>query len=347
MLQTKNISAKQLAILVAFILATVVALVILFFTKEIKLTITLFVLLLVVAYFLVHTVLEKFIHRKIKLIYKFISQTKATKREEFYNQEILPPKTLEDVTHDVLKWSDERKQEIEQLESNVAFRKEFLMNLAHELKTPIFATQGYIETLLDGALNDKNVNETFLRNASLSIERLVNLVEDIDTISNLESNQIPLQQTTFIMQDLLKELFNELAFKTKEKNILLAIKLGCEKNILVKADKQKIKQVLINLLDNSIKYGKENGKTTAGIYEVDDKTIFIEITDNGIGIAEEQVPRVFERFYRTDSARSRKVGGSGLGLAIVKHIIEAHGQTVSCRSKLDVGTSFGFTLSKA
>jgi two-component system phosphate regulon sensor histidine kinase PhoR len=158
---------------------------------------------------------------------------------------------------------------------------------------------------------------------------------------------MPLNKTDFLIQNLIKEVYEELSFKSKAKNIKLGIKSGCEKPISVFADSQKIKQVLVNLIENSIKYGKENGITTAGIYEVDNKTIFVEITDDGLGIAEEHVSRVFERFYRTDSARSRNVGGTGLGLAIVKHIVEAHGHTVNCRSKLDVGTSFGFTLDKS
>jgi two-component system phosphate regulon sensor histidine kinase PhoR len=221
------------------------------------------------------------------------------------------------------------------------------MNLAHELRTPLFSSQGYIHTLMDGALDDKNVNHLFLSNAAKSIDRLVALVDDLDVISKLESNSIPLNKTEFIIQDLLKDLFDELAQKAEEKNITLKIKPGCMSPISVYADFQKIKQVLVNLLENSIKYGKENGETNAGIYIVDTNNVFIEVTDNGLGIAEEHIPRVFERFFRTDSARSRKVGGTGLGLAIVKHIIEAHNHTATCRSKLDVGSSFGFTLDKS
>lgn len=344
--QTKNTSPVQLSFITASIISIISSLLVLFFTQNWVQVGIVFFVLFIVTYSIVFYILEKFIYRKIKLIYKFISQTKATKREEFYNNEILPPKTIEDVSEDAQKWAKEREIEIEKLESNVEFRKQFLMNLAHEIKTPIFATQGYIETLLDGALHDKNVNEKFLQNASKSIDRLVELVEDLDVISKLESNQIPLVKNSFVIQDLIKEVFEELHFKSIKKNIDLSIKNGCEKPILVFADSQKIKQVLVNLVANSIKYGKENGTATAGIYEVDNKTIFVEITDNGTGISDENVPRVFERFFRTDSARSRNEGGSGLGLAIVKHIIEAHNHTVSCRSKLDVGSSFGFTLDK-
>ncbi len=306
-----------------------------------------FLLLGLISYGLIYYVLQEFIYRKVKLIYKFISNTKASQREEFYNLEILPQKSLEEVSVDVEKWATDRKGEIERLESNEQFRKEFLMNLAHELKTPIFATQGYIDTLLDGALHDNQVNEKFLQNASKSIDRLADLVNDLDVISKFESNRIPINKREFIIQDLVKDVYAELSQKATKKGIKLSIKKGCESPLEVFADNQKIKQVLINLVENSIKYGRENGETTAGFYEVDDKTIYIEISDNGIGIAEEQVLRVFERFFRTDSARSRSDGGTGLGLAIVKHIVEAHNHTVVCRSKLDVGSSFGFTLDKA
>jgi two-component system, OmpR family, phosphate regulon sensor histidine kinase PhoR len=200
--------------------------------------------------------------------------------------------------------------------------------------------------LKDGALNDATVNQVFLEKASKSINRLVLLVEDLDEISKYESNEIKLKKEPFIIQDLIKEVFEELRFKQKEKGIHLLIKQGCEKSIQVFGDINKIRQVLVNLLDNSIKYGKENGETNAGIYEVDDKTVLVEINDNGYGISEEHVPRIFERFYRTDLARSRKVGGSGLGLSIVKHIVEGHAGNVYCRSAMDVGTTIGFTISK-
>jgi two-component system phosphate regulon sensor histidine kinase PhoR len=343
----KNVSPGTLALVVSSIIAVVAAVLSYFYSSKISYAMLSFLLLGLISYGLIYYVLQEFIYRKVKLIYKFISNTKASQREEFYNLEILPQKSLEEVSVDVEKWATDRKGEIERLESNEQFRKEFLMNLAHELKTPIFATQGYIDTLLDGALHDNQVNEKFLQNASKSIDRLADLVNDLDVISKFESNRIPINKREFIIQDLVKDVYAELSQKATKKGIKLSIKKGCESPLEVFADNQKIKQVLINLVENSIKYGRENGETTAGFYEVDDKTIYIEISDNGIGIAEEQVLRVFERFFRTDSARSRSDGGTGLGLAIVKHIVEAHNHTVVCRSKLDVGSSFGFTLDKA
>ena len=347
MFKRKNVSPARLAFIVSLLVATMSASMVLIFTSKVRDVSITFISVVIFSYLLIHYVLQEFIYRKVKLIYKFISNTRATQREEFYNQEILPQKSLDEVKEDVQQWAEARKVEIERLESNEQFRKEFLMNLAHELKTPIFTTQGYIDTLLDGAMYDEKVNQQFLQNASKSIDRLAELVSDLDEISKLDSNRIPILKQEFVIQELIKDVYQELSQKASLKGIKLILKKGCESPIEVFADKQKIKQVLVNLIENSIKYGKQNGETSAGIYEVDNKTIFTEITDNGTGISEEHVLRVFERFYRTDTARSRSEGGTGLGLAIVKHIIEAHGHSVNCRSKLDVGSSFGFTLDKA
>ncbi len=344
---TKNISPSKLAMMTAIVNALVCFGLVWFSGRNVWHASMASVVLFCISYVLFYQLLLRFIYRKIKLIYKFISQTKATKREEFYNSELLPQKTIEEVSADVEKWAEDRRGEIEILESNLQFRKEFLMNLAHELRTPIFSAQGYIDTLLDGAIEDEQVNITFLSNASKSIDRLASLVDDLDHISQLESNRIPLVKKEFIIQDLILDVFDELSQKAMKKNIIFSIKKGCESPITIFADEQKIRQVIVNLVENSIKYGKEKGHTSAGIYIVDEKTVFVEINDDGLGIAEEHVPRVFERFYRTDSARSRSIGGTGLGLAIVKHIIEAHGHTVTCRSKLDVGSSFGFTISRS
>ena len=221
-----------------------------------------------------------------------------------------------------------------------------MQNLAHEFKTPVFAIQGYIESLIDG-VDDKDLQKKFLRKTNVNIERLTNLLNDLDEITSLETRVQPLKKTSFIIQDVIKEVFEELSFKSSKTNIYCSIKKGCESSIWVKADVNKIKQVLHNLIENAIKYGKENGTISAGIYITDDKYVLIEISDDGIGIAEEHLPRVFERFYRTDLGRSRDAGGSGLGLAICKHIIEAHGNTLHIRSKPDVGTTIGFTLHKA
>ncbi len=340
----KNLSPQQLSALTAAVLSITICLAILFISKSLWEALASFILIFIGSYALILFTLQKFIYRKIKLIYKLIYQTKATKREEFYYKNILPQKGIDEVRKDVEEWAEQRKKEIETLQANEAFRKEFLQNLSHELKTPIFAIQGYVDTLLDGALHNTEVNEKFLKNAARNVVRLVGLLDDLDEISKLESGEIKLLLQQFVIQDLIKDVFDALELKAEAKKITCIIKKECEFPLTVYADKEKIRQVLINLVENAIKYGKENGIVEASAYNVDGKNVLIEISDDGYGIAEEHLPRIFERFYRTDLARSRKAGGSGLGLAICKHIIEAHNQSIHARSKLDVGSSFGFTL---
>ncbi len=251
---------------------------------------------------------------------------------------------IDEVRDDVEEWADHHKEEIEILRANEKFRKEFLLNLSHELKTPVFAVQGYIDTLMNGAIDKPEVNQKFLGNASRNVSRLVNLINDLDEISKLESGEQVLYKENFVIQGLIEDVFETLSINAEEKQIKTGIKKGCELPLTVYADKEKVRQVLINLVDNAIKYGKLNGVVQASIYSMEGKRILVEITDNGVGISEEHLPRIFERFYRTDHARNRKIGGSGLGLSICKHIIEAHGETIHVRSKPDVGSSFGFTL---
>jgi two-component system phosphate regulon sensor histidine kinase PhoR len=344
---TKNLSPRTLSIYTALVLAAINTVFSLLLVSKWYYALEVFALTFVISYFVYHYTLQEFIYRKIKLIYKFIYQTKATKREEFFYDKVLPKRSLDQVNEDVQTWAEQKKDEIEMLRANEQFRKEFLMNLAHELRTPIFTVQGYVETLLNGAINDASVNKKFLNNASKGIDRLVQLVDDLNEISQLESGKIEMMKEPFIIQDLITDVFEEFSLRAKEKNISLSFKKGTEGALSVLADKQKIKQVLVNLISNAIKYGSEQGSVTAGCYVMDEKHIYIEISDDGVGIDEEHLPRIFERFYRADRSRSREVGGTGLGLAIVKHIVEAHGQTVTVRSKVGVGSSFGFTLEKA
>jgi two-component system phosphate regulon sensor histidine kinase PhoR len=345
-LNTKNLSPRLLSLITALIISVTNALLSLFLSPSWYIILLVFGITFFVTYSLYLYTLQRFIYRKIKLIYKFIYQTKATKKEEFFYSNILPQKSIEEVSKDVQTWAAQKKDEIEVLRANEQFRKEFLMNLAHELRTPIFTAQGYVDTLLGGALEDPEVNKRFLNNASKSIDRLVRLVDDLDEISKLESGRIPIIQETFVIQDLIKDVFEELSLLAKNKNAQLLFKKGTEGALIVYADKPKIKQVLVNLVENAIKYGQDNVTITAGCYIVDDRHVYVEISDDGPGIAEEHLARIFERFYRADRSRSRHIGGTGLGLAIVKHIVEAHGQTVTVRSKLAVGSSFGFTLEK-
>ncbi len=346
MLPQKNLSPQQLSALTAFLIAIAVGLTIYAIRPVWWIALVVSFILFLSSFALIYYTLQRFIYRKIKLIYKFIYQTKASKKEEFYYKNILPQKDIDEVREDVEKWAEQHNTEIELLKQNESFRKEFLQNLSHELKTPIFAIQGYVETLLNGALDNKEVNQKFLQNASRNIDRLANLVDDLDEISKLESGQLQLNETAFIIQDLVKEVFDSLSIKADEKEIKYIVKKGCEFALEVFADKEKIRQVLTNLIDNAIKYGKQKGTIESSFYKLDGKRVLIEISDDGSGISEEHLPRIFERFYRTDLARSRKVGGSGLGLSICKHIIEAHGQSIHVRSKIDIGSTFGFTLSK-
>ena len=344
MFKEKNLSPKQLAALTALLIATLIALSIFMLFSNAKLCITYFIVSFISIYFLMGQLLEYFIYRKIKLIYKLISQTKASKREEAYQKYVLPRKGIDDVREDVEEWAAQKAKEIQDLQSNEAFRKEFLQNLSHEIKTPIFAIQGYLELLGDGAMDDAITGPKFVQQAQSNVQRLVQLLSDVDAITNLEINKDPILKQSFIIQDIISEAVNNLSVKWIKKNIQFQFKKGSETPTSVFADKNKIYQVLVNILSNAAKYGKIDGQITASVYKMEDQKILIEISDDGTGIAEEHLPRLFERFYRTDDARAREIGGTGLGLAICKHIVEAHGETIHVRSAVNVGTTLGFTL---
>jgi two-component system, OmpR family, phosphate regulon sensor histidine kinase PhoR len=344
MFQSKHLTPVQIAAINAFTISLLVGIANYVFIRSIAVALATFCILFVICYLLIRYFTERFIYRHIKLIYKFIAQTKATKREEFFNKSVLPEKSLQQVSLEVEEWAEQKKQEVETLKQNEQYRKEFLQNLSHELKTPIFAAQGYVDTLLSGAMEKEEVAKKFLLNTSKNIDRLVNLVGDLDEISKLESGEQLLYKENFTIQDLIADVFESLSLKANEKQIKTSIKKGCELPITVFADKQKIRTVLDNLVENAIKYGKQNGNIVFSAYKTDEKNVLIEISDDGYGIAEEHLSRIFERFYRTDLARSRKEGGSGLGLSICKHVIEAHGRQIHVRSTVDVGTTFGFTL---
>lgn len=344
MFSTKNISPRQLSAFTALVLAVPVSLLVYFIEKNWLWVVGSFVIIAGGAYLLISFVLERFIYRKLKLIYKFIYQTKATKKEETYYKYVLPQKSIDEVREDVEAWAEENKQEIELLQKNEQFRREFLQNLSHEFKTPVFAIQGYVDTLLAGALANPDVNKRFLEKTAKNVDRLTHLLNDLDEISSLERGELVLYKQNFVIQDMVKDVFESLTIKADVSNIHCSIKKGCESPLNVFADKEKLRQVFTNLIENSIKYGKQGGNITASMYKTDGKHILIEITDDGIGINERHLPRLFERFYRTDEGRSIDVTGSGLGLSICKHIIEAHGQTIHVRSTEAVGTTVGFTL---
>ncbi|MDO9374594.1 MAG: HAMP domain-containing sensor histidine kinase, partial [Ferruginibacter sp.] len=284
MFPDKNLSPQQLSASTAFIIAVPISLGIYFFQTNAWIALVWLIVMFLGSYALILFMVQKFVYRKIKLIYKLIYQTKASKKEEFYYKDILPQKSIDEVREDVELWAQQRKAEIEVLKRNEAYRKEFLQNLSHELKTPIFAIQGYVDTLLNGALENPDVNKKFLSSTSRNIDRLVNLVDDLDEISKLERGELQLYKTNFVIQDLVKEVFDSLAIKADKKQMKQQIKKGCELPLTVHADQEKIRQVLINLVDNAIKYGKQNGVVEASAYKIDGKRILIEIGDDGTGI---------------------------------------------------------------
>ncbi len=344
----KNLKPYQLAFLLALPIAFLAALLVLLVDHLPILGIRLFIiwlLLLVASFSLFLVAIERFIYRKIKLIYKSIHHLKLGKELKDSLGEKISEDPLEDVEQEVMEWATTKRKEIDELKKIEQFRREFLSNLSHEFKTPLFSVQGYIQTLIDGAMEDKEVNAKFLDKANKGIERLCSLVNDLDEISKLESGEIKINYSNFDINALSKEVFDSLELKAQQKNIHFAIKKGCDQPFWVHADREKTAQILVNLIENSIKYGKVNGETTVGFYDMAEH-ILIEVTDDGIGIDESHLARLFERFYRVDKSRSRDEGGTGLGLSIVKHIVEAHGQTIHVRSTVNIGSTFGFTLKK-
>lgn len=342
----KNPTPGSIALISAALVSGLILLSSLLLSFEIYDSIFLAIIGLVSSFLVFYVLLDRFIYRKIKLIYKTIYNQKVHKYSAPSKIKPITQDPIAEVQDEVVTWARSNLEEIEQLKKQESFRREFLGNVSHELKTPIFNIQGYIHTLLDGAMHDTAVNEKFLTKASQNIDRLVELVEELTAISHLESGELELDMAKFDIHQLTKEVFDSFELNSREKNIQLGFKEGCNHPFFVVADRGKIRQVLTNLVGNAIKYGKSAGSVFVGFYDMD-KLLLTEISDNGEGIEEKHLPRLFERFYRIDKSRSRTEGGSGLGLAIVKHIIEAHDQVINVRSAVGVGTTFGFTLKKA
>lgn len=296
-------------------------------------------------YFVFKHYLSVYVQRKIKLIYKTIRVEKLQPVEKkkqinsFRN-------VLEEVETEVAAWVEEQKQEMEKQKIWAEYRRNFMGDVSHELKTPIFNIQGYIETLLDGAVDEPQINRHFLQKASKNVDRLQTIINDLETISRLESGDSLLELRSFDIRKLVEEVFEELEIKAAARNVSLIFKEGAQQGFKVKADREKVHQVLLNLVHNAIKYGRNNGYIKLSFYDME-RQILIEVADNGAGISKEHLPHLFDRFYRVEKSRSRNAGGTGLGLAIVKHIIEAHQQTIHVRSSLEMGSTFGFTLEKA
>lgn len=294
------------------------------------------IILIILFFFSIFYLLKFQFYDKIKIIYKNIYKFKGTSNVADLN--------LENANIEAEEWANQQEEELVRMKENENYRREFIGNVSHELKTPIFNIQGYIQTLLDGGLEDKDINMKFLKRANVSVDRMINIVEDLEVISRLETDDDELELENFNIVQIINEAFDQLELKASKMKIKLELK-NESNSPLVYADKNKIQQVFMNLISNSIKYGKENGTTSVRLFDMTDKTL-IEVADDGIGIDEDSLNRLFERFYRVDKNRSREIGGTGLGLAIVKHIIEAHQQTINVRSTVNVGSTFSFILEK-
>lgn len=298
-------------------------------------------LVLIIAYSAFSFGIERFIHRRIKVLYRTVHELKRSKPEGPRKE--LDGDALSKVNLEVQQWATERRAEISELHEREKFRREFIGNLAHELKTPIFNIQGYILTLLEGGLEDEKVNRDFLNRASNGVDRLMKIVEDLDLITKLESGVMDLRMKRMDLHELVQEVMDDLALLAKERGVVLRSELLSP--TMVYADRDRLVQVFTNLFTNAINYGKEGGTCRTKSYPLGEQ-VLVEVNDDGIGISPEHVPRLFERFYRVGKSRARNEGGSGLGLAIVKHIIDAHGQTITVKSKEGKGTTFSFTLQK-
>lgn len=292
-----------------------------------------------VSYVLIRWLVDQFIYSKIKLIYKNITDVKSRPGD-------LKNVGLRKVKKDVYQWDQNKENEIQKLMIRESYRRQFVGNVAHELKTPIFNIQGYIDTLLDGAIEDEKINRKFLERANKSVNRMIHIVEDLDEITKLEGGKVELEEKPVDIVDVIIDLIDQLEMKAKKRGVTLTVRHPQKGKFWVEVDVEKIKQVFINLIVNAIKYGRENGEVIIRTYDMD-RQVLVEVADDGNGIPKKHLNKIFDRFYRVDKSRDRDKGGSGLGLSIVKHIVEAHGQTINVRSTEGKGTTFSFTLKKA
>lgn len=293
------------------------------------------------SFFVTQYRVEHFIYRRVKKIYDDVSLLdSATLRSKAITTDMAT------LTREVKKFATDKKLEIENLKVREEYRREFMGNVSHELKTPLFTVQGYISTLLGGAMKDKELRKKYLERAEKGVERLIYIVEDLDLISKLEMGDLNLDFTKFNIVELIQNVFDLLEMQADKKNIILMFDRKYSKPIMVRADQEKIQQVLTNLIMNSIKYGKENGTTEVTIEDLVKGKIIVRIRDNGEGIEQNHIPRLFERFFRVDKSGARSEGGSGLGLSIVKHIIEGHNEKIYVESEFGKGSEFSFTLEK-
>jgi len=340
----KTYSFAFISALYLTVLAITIALITYFFFEKFGIAITLIsvVLLFVVFFFVIQYRVEYFIYRRVRKIYDDVSLLEI---EDLQRQSVTTD--METLSKSVQKFAEGKRIEIQNLTERDSFRRDFLGNVAHELKTPLFTVQGYLLTLIEGALYDKDILEKYLDRANKGVERLVAIVKDLDMIAKLETDGLKMNMEPFNILELVQNVFDLFEMRAKKRNITLVFDRIYEFPIFVMGDVERIEQVLINLVVNSIKYGKTGGITTVGVDTYNENKFIIKVSDNGEGVKQEHLSRLFERFYRVDQSRSRDQGGSGLGLSIVKHLIEAHNENILLKSTYGEGSEFSFTLEKA
>lgn len=300
-----------------------------------------FILFFFLAFFILQYRIEKFMYARVKKIYKDV---RLLDEENFPKPSITTD--MEELTREVERFAQDKKLEIETLNIRENYRKEFLGNISHELKTPLFTVQSYILTLMDGAMKDKKVRKEYLKRASKGVDRLIYIVKELDMIAKLEVGGLVLERENFNIVPMARNILEMLEMKAAKKNISLVFDKEYADEIIVNADKERIEQVLTNLVVNSLKNGKQDGTTEISLENLSENKFLVRVTDNGEGISKENLPRIFERFFRVDKSGSRKEGGSGLGLSIVKHIVEAHNEKIYVESQWGIGSEFSFTLEK-
>jgi two-component system phosphate regulon sensor histidine kinase PhoR len=340
----KTYSFAFISALYLTVLAVIIALISFFFFEKfgIAITIVSVVSLFVVFFFVIQYRVEYFIYRRVRKIYDDVSLLEI---EDLQRQSVTTD--METLSKSVQKFAEGKRIEIQNLTERDSFRRDFLGNVAHELKTPLFTVQGYLLTLIEGALYDKDILEKYLDRANKGVERLVAIVKDLDMIAKLETDVLKMNMQPFNILELVQNVFDLFEMRAKKRNITLVFDRIYEFPIFVTGDVERIEQVLINLVVNSIKYGKIGGITKVGVDNYNEDKFIIKVSDDGEGVKQEHLSRLFERFYRVDQSRSRDQGGSGLGLSIVKHLIEAHNENILLKSTYGEGSEFSFTLKKA
>lgn len=348
MKQFKVLTDKYIALLLAICAVIVSVIVVLCFyyfdcTNIVAISICLAIGIFLTIYLLAKHFMKILVIEKVRPIYKIIRSAQVPRFKDLINSN---EHLIEAAERDSQTWAQQKSDEVEFLKKQETFRKEYIGNVAHELKTPIFTIQGYVSTLLDGGLQDDSINRKYLERTDKVIQRMTSIVHDLDAINRLESGELKMEYTTFNLCDLISEIFESQEYVAKEHNVTLSMESSLLRPIMVYADKMRMSMALSNLIVNGIKYNKpEGGSVLIRFYDMDSRYL-VEVSDTGIGIPKEYQERIFERFFRVDKSRSREQGGTGLGLAIVKHVIEAHGETLNIKSTLNEGTSFSFTIKK-